>query len=214
MDVVDTWADFVGVVEIAKSSQQFHVRTAGFDGDYVRVHRRNRGQDIVEFGIAHVSMNLRGVSNTRGGHAKRVARPLQIAQPVDLAQWQAFAIRGLVDLDRRNPRALQIDHLVADRQRDLQCRGGARLVVAHKRPLQNRHGSGQHAFHRLGRQRLCIRGPFDCHRCRARHVAVNDRRLDTATAVALHPAILRERKPVELLAEVFDHVVTFGFTVH
>ena len=56
--------------------------------------------------------------------------------------------------------------------------------------------------------------PGHRHRPWTRHVAINDRRLDAAAAVGLHPAVLRERKAGQLLAEIFDHVVAFGFAVH
>src|SRR5690606_40149383 len=38
-------------------------------------------------------------------------------------------------------------------------------------------------------------------------VAIDDRRLHVARAVALHPAVCGEREAVEPLAEVLDHVV-------
>ena len=48
----------------------------------------------------------------------------------------------------------------------------------------------------------------------AADVAEQDRRLHAARAVGLHPAELAERVAVELLAEVFDHVVALGLAVH
>src|SRR5690606_18981021 len=51
-------------------------------------------------------------------------------------------------------------------------------------------------------------------RPRAVDVAVEDRRLDAARAVGLHPAEAAEGIAVELLAEVLDHVVALGLAVH
>ena len=42
------------------------------------------------------------------------------------------------------------------------------------------------------------------------HVAVDDRRLDAARAVALHPAVGGEGVAPQLLAEILDHVVALG----
>src|SRR3546814_4403550 len=42
---------------------------------------------------------------------------------------------------------------------------------------------------------------------RTRHIAEDDRRLDAARSVALHPAIAGTGKAGQQLAEVFDHVV-------
>lgn len=46
------------------------------------------------------------------------------------------------------------------------------------------------------------------------HVAIGDRRLDAAGAVALHPALAAHSEALEPLSEVFDHVIALRFAVH
>ena len=65
----------------------------------------------------------------------------------------------------------------------------AGLVVADERPLQHRDRPGEHALHRPVGQRLGVGGPVDGHRLRAADVAEEDRGLDAAGAVGLHPAV-------------------------
>src|SRR5690606_19420654 len=74
--------------------------------------------------------------------------------------------------------------------------------------------AGQHAFHRLGGQALRELAPADRHRFRTINVAVDERRLDAARAVTLHPAIGGEGIAPQLFANVFDHVVTLRLAVH
>ena len=61
---------------------------------------------------------------------------------------------------------------------------------------------------------LCVGAPFHGDRVGAGHVAPYDRRLHTTGAVGLHPSVLGEQETVEVLAEVFDHIVTLEFAVH
>ena len=44
-------------------------------------------------------------------------------------------------------------------------------------------------------------------------VAKNDRRFHASGTVALNPAVLGEHVTIQLLSEVFDHVVTLRLTV-
>ncbi len=61
---------------------------------------------------------------------------------------------------------------------------------------------------------LGVRGPFHGNRVGAGNVAPDDRGLDATGAVGLDPSVLGEQEAVEVLAEIFDHVVTLEFAVH
>jgi hypothetical protein len=149
-----------------------------------------------------------------GGDAEGARGPVQVAVPGRAPQRQAFAQRRFVDLHDADAGRFQVDCFVADRQRDLQRGGGARLVVAHERPLQDGDRSGQHALHRTRRAALGVGAPGHRHRGGAGDVAEQHGRLHAARAVGLHPAVGAEGKAVELFAEVFDHVVALGLAVH
>ena len=58
-----------------------------------------------------------------------------------------------------------------------------------------------------------VGAPLHGDRVGAGHIAPHDRRLDATGAIGLHPGVLGEQESVEVLAEVFDHVVTLEFAV-
>jgi hypothetical protein len=132
---------------------------------------------------------------------------------VGAAQGQRFAQRRLVDLDDADARALQVLDLVADAERDLAHDVAQCEVIAGKRPFGDRDRTGEHSLHRPPRERLRItreldgdgRGPF--------HIAVDDRRLHAARAVALYPAVRRGDEAAEMLGEELHHVVALGLAM-
>ena len=140
--------------------------------------------------------------------------PVEIVLPVATMQRQPFAEGRLVDLDDRDACRFQVAHLVADREGDLLAGHLARLVVADEGPVQDRHRAGEHPLHRLLAQRLREGRPAHRHRIRSGDIAEDHRRSDVARAVALHPSLLGEGEPVQLLAEVLHHVVAFRFAMH
>ena len=156
--------------------------------------------------IAQVRVDLRLVAHAGRSQAEGVHRPLQIRGPVRAAQRQPLAQRRLVDLNQPDARRFEIDRLVADAQGDLQSGVAPRLIVADERPLQDRHRTGEHPLHRPRSERLRVLAPANRHRPRAGDVAEEDRRLDAQRPVALHPAVGRLCKALQLLAEILDHV--------
>src|SRR6266446_9623249 len=214
VNVVDAGTDLVGILVVLEPLEQLRAGAGALDLDHIRVHALDDPQDVIELAVAHVRVNLGPVPHSRRRQPERVHRPLLVGRPIGPAQGQAFAQRRFVDLDHADARRFEIDDLVADRQRDLLGGFRARLVVAHKGPLQDRHRAGEHAFHRALRERLRVPAPAHGHRARARDVAKDDRRLHIAGTVRLHPAMLGEGESGELLAEVLDHVVALELAVH
>src|SRR5690606_32383547 len=119
----------------------------------------------------------------------------------------AFADGSLVNLNDGESSLFQVNHFVANREGDLKGGVPTRLVVAHEAPLQDRDRPRQHSLHRTGGLGLRVFSPGDGHGSRAAHVAEKNGGFHTAAAVALHPAEAGEGKSVELLTEVFDHVI-------
>src|SRR6266566_811372 len=214
VNVVDTRTDLIRILVFPERVQELGPGPRALDGDRIGVHALDHADDVVEFAVAHVGVDLRLVLHPGGRQAERVDRPILVRGPVHPPQRQAFDAFRLVDLNHADPRRLEVAHLVPDRERQLLRRLRARLVVAYKRPLQDRHRPGQHSLHRLRRLRLRERAPPYRHRPRSGHVAEDDRGLHVARAVRLHPAMLREREALELLAEVLHHVVALELAVH
>ena len=214
MDVVHARADLVRVGECTKIIEQLHARARGFDRNDVGIHFGDFGQDVAEFGVAHVRVNLGVVAHGVSGDAKGEHGVVQIALPIAALERQTFAQSGFVNLDDADAGSFEVEHFAAQGEGDLQHDFVTRQVFAHERPLQHGHGAGQHAFDGSLGQALGKMAPRHGHGMRACHVAVNDGRFDAARAVALHPAVLREGVTVQLFTEVFNHVVALGFAVY
>ena len=125
------------------------------------------------------------------------APPTQVFVPLCFAQWQAFAKRGLVDLDHADAGFFRGPRLPRIASCDLKRGRGTRLIVAHERPLQNGHGASQHAFDRFARR--FVRTGQSTVIASGRHRRRKQSAADAARAA--HPAVLGEREAEQLLAE-------------
>src|SRR6266571_9261969 len=207
VDVVDPRTDLIRVLVLLEGLEQLRARARVLDRDDVGVHLLDHADDVVELAVTHVGVDLGRVRHTARRETERIHRPVEVRRPLRPPQRQALAQGWFIDLDHADPRGLEVLHLVADCEGQLLRGLGARLIVAHERPLQDGHRAGEHPLHRLRRPGLRVRAPAHRHRFGARHVAVDERRLHVSRAVRLHPAVLREGEALELLAEVLDHVV-------
>lgn len=118
---------------------------------------------------AEVAVNLRGVFYAGRRELERVDGPGEVRVPVDLAERQPLADRGLVDLDGKDACLGEVAHLVAERERELLALDLLRDVGARERPVQDRDRSRQHALHRALGQRLDMRRPAYRIGCQALH---------------------------------------------
>ena len=134
--------------------------------------------------------------------------------PVGLPERQLFTQGGLVDLDDLDACGFEVEHFVADGEGQLLGLLLVGDVLAWPGPVENSDRAGEHALHHMAGTGLCVGAPFHGDRVGAGHVAPYDRRLHTTGAVGLHPSVLGEQETVEVLAEVFDHIVTLEFAVH
>jgi hypothetical protein len=168
VDVEDTQSHLVGIAIGSKCLKQLHLRPRGLDGDHIGIRRNDGAEDVVGRGIALVGVDLRFVRYAGRGEAKALHGQV-IGFPLGFAQRQTVVDSRLVDLNDVDARALEIDHLVAQRERDLVAGLSAGPIVTYKRPLHG-DGTGQHAAHRPSRQRPRIGRPFHFHRFRAGHI--------------------------------------------
>src|SRR5690606_40748654 len=108
VDVIYARTDVVRISEILEGAQQLHVRTRRLDGDDVGIHGGDGFDDVVEFRIAHVGVDLRAVLDAGRGQAEAVHGPVQVGLPVAAAQRQPFAEGRFVYLDDADAGALEI----------------------------------------------------------------------------------------------------------
>ena len=67
VDVVHARTDVVGVFEFTKRGQQIHVGARSFNGNHIRIHAGDGGQDVVELAVTHVGVDLRAVCRACAG---------------------------------------------------------------------------------------------------------------------------------------------------
>jgi hypothetical protein len=63
MNIVESWANFVGLLESAEGFQQLHFGAGTFNGDNVRIQLGDRFNDFIEFAETHMRVNLCPVSH-------------------------------------------------------------------------------------------------------------------------------------------------------
>src|SRR6266851_112417 len=214
VDIIDAKADVVWVAIGNEGLQQLKLRTRGFDQSHVGVHAGNVLYDIVKLRVAQVRVDLCGVLHGARGETETEHGPVEIVLPVRMPQGQPLTQGWLVDLNHAHASRFQILHFVAYGQSDLPTRVRAWLIITHKGPLHDGHRPREHALHGARRERLSKLRPLHRHGMRTCHVAIDDGRTDTERSVALHPALLGEQHPGELLTEIFDHITALELAMH
>src|SRR5262245_65477728 len=98
-------------------------------------------------------MDLGFVSHSARTQSEALDGPVEIFFPLGPAQREPLPQRGLVDLDHSRTGPSKVQHLIADRQRNLTSRRTSLDVAAHKRPVDDCDRPAEHALHySFGRQ--------------------------------------------------------------
>ena len=213
MDVPHAGADAVVEAGLGELRDDLHLGARRLDRGHVRVEALDGVDDLAEFGVAQVRVDLGVGTHRGGGQAEGSHGPVQVVGVAVGVQGQELTQGGLVDLDGGDAGGLKVGDLVAQRQADLVGNLAERQVVAREGPRDDRDGAGEHALDGLVGQGLGVAGPADGHGRGTRNVAPQDGRARAARAVGLHPAVARGREAVEQLGEVLHHVVTLGLAV-
>ena len=158
-----------------------------------------------------MDLRLRGDVGT--DQAEGTHRPVEVLGAVPAAQGQQFSQRRFVDLDDADARRFEIRNLIGQRQTDLVGGDPQVDIVADERPRQDRHRTGEHALDRTRGAGRGVTRPADGDRLGTGHVPEEDRRASAPRPVGLHPSVLGSCEAVEVLGEVLDHIVAFGFPV-
>src|SRR6185437_9578015 len=214
MDIVYSRSDLIGIFEAGKGFEQLHLRTRGLDGDDICIHGGDVFDYIVEFAIAHMRVDLCFVFHAACGDAEGFHGPIQIHGTILFTQRQAFADRGLIDLNDLDAGLFEGHYLVADGEGNLVRRHRTGLIVTDEGPLQDRHRPGEHPFHELFGVFLRKCGPTDRHIAGTAHIPEDDGRLYATAAIALDPAVLGEDKSFELFTEIFYHIIALEFAMN
>lgn len=92
--------------------------------------------------------------------------------------------------------------------KDWRLLGKPWLVISDKRPVEDCDRASQHSLHGARGHALGEGGPENSHGFGAAYIAIDDGGFDASGAIRLHPAVDSEGKTRQLLAEVFNHVVS------
>jgi len=213
VDVVDTRADLVGVAVLLEGMQELHVTLRSFDRDDIGIETLDRGEDVIEVGVAEVRVGLKGVGNTSSRELERVNGPLEVTVPINASERQPFTDSRLVDLDGVDTGLLEVDNFIAEGQCELLGLHLTGNICTRERPVQDGDGAREHALHGFLADALGVRAPLDGHGSRTANIRDNDRGADVSGAVALNPSVLSEDKAVEKFTKVLHHVVTLRLAV-
>ena len=88
MNIVYTRANDVRVTELLEGREQLHVALRCFNGDNVSIETLDRGEDVIEVGIAEVGVSLGSVANTSSRKLESVNGPTKVVIPVNTAERQ------------------------------------------------------------------------------------------------------------------------------
>ena len=156
MDVVDAGAHVVGIVRGGELIQRLHLAARSLQADDIRIQRGDGIHNVAKLGVAHVGVNLGLIPHTACGQAECLGSPSKINRLVHAAQGQPLTQRRLIHLNDLQARAFQIANFITQGERNLARHFRARQIIAHQAPLQNRDGTGEHAFHGSLSERLRI----------------------------------------------------------
>src|SRR5438132_1988287 len=90
VDVVHPGADLVGILVFPEPVQQLGARARTLDRDHVRVHLLDHADDVVEFAVAHVRVDLGRVRHAARREPERVHGPVEVRRPFRPLERQAL----------------------------------------------------------------------------------------------------------------------------
>jgi len=114
VDVIDTWADVAGVSLIDKNLEELSIGLAVLDGEDISIKSGNGVEEVLEFGVAEVRVDLGRVFDTRDRESKRLNSPLKIGITLlASSEWKTFTESRLIDLNYKDSSGLKVNNFIA-----------------------------------------------------------------------------------------------------
>lgn len=214
VDVVDTRADVARVLLVLEDLEQLSVTLGVLNGQHIGVKSSDGVEEVLEFRVAEVRVDLGRVLDASSGKLERVDGPGEVLLTLlASAERKTLTESRLVDLDDEDTGSLEVNDLVADGEGKLL--GLDRLVdiVTRERPPKAGDGSCEHTLHGLLGDGSRVLGLLDSHSSRAGDITDDDRGTDATGSIRLDPTVGGEGIAVKALTEVLHHVVTLRLTV-
>jgi hypothetical protein len=98
VDVEDNGTNVIRILEVLESGQELHPGARSVNRNNVGIEGGDRFDDVVEFALAHMGVDLGLIADTGRGQLERHNRPRQVAFALGFMERQIFAKGRLVDL--------------------------------------------------------------------------------------------------------------------
>lgn len=120
MDVIDTRADVAGVGLVNEDLEELSITLAVLDTEDISVKGGNGVEEVLEFGVAEVGVDLGAIRNAGGGEAEGLNCPFEVGiTGSSSTERETLTESGLVDLDDEDTSSLKINNLVTESKGEL-----------------------------------------------------------------------------------------------
>ena len=214
VDVVDTGSNVTRVGLVNEDLEELSIRLAVLNAQNIGIQRSNGVEEVLEFRVTEVRVDLSAIGNTSGGQAESLNSPGKVLLTLLTGtERETLTKSGLVNLDDLDASSLKVNNFVTESESQLLSLDGLVDIVTRERPAETGDGTRKHTLHGLLRDRSSILGLLDGHGSGTRDVTDNDRWAHATRSVTLNPGVGSEDVAGKSLTEVLDHVVTLRLTV-
>jgi hypothetical protein len=167
MNIVDTWANLVGIAVMFERIEQFHITFRGFDRNDIGIKALDGGEDIIEVRVAEVRVGLKLVGDPSSGKFERINSPLEVRVPVRTTKRQLgqaevsdrkrkciritdpFADCRLINLNGADAGLFKIHNFITKCESKLLRLQLTRNISTRERPIEDGNRPSKHTLHRL-----------------------------------------------------------------
>lgn len=150
MDVVDTRSDVAGILRVDKDTEELGIGLAVLNGEDIGIKSSDGVEEVLEFRVTEVRVDLSGILDTSGGEAESLDSPLEVGVTLLTgAEGKTLTESGLIDLDDIDAGLLKVDDLVTEGKSKLLSLDGLVDIVTGERPSKASDGTSEHTLHGL-----------------------------------------------------------------
>jgi hypothetical protein len=117
VNVVHTGANVARIGLVNEDLEEFGIALAVLDAEDIGIESGDCVEEVLEFGVAEVGVNLCGVCNARSGKAERVDSPGKVVLALNTsAERKSFTERWFIDLDDVDASGFEVKNFVSEGQ--------------------------------------------------------------------------------------------------
>ncbi|KAI6768810.1 hypothetical protein HG531_010999 [Fusarium graminearum] len=142
VDVVDTRSDVAGILRVDKDTEELGIGLAVLNGEDIGIKSSDGVEEVLEFRVTEVRVDLSGILDTSGGEAESLDSPLEVGVTLLTgAEGKTLTESGLIDLDDIDAGLLKVDDLVTEGKSKLLSLDGLVDIVTGERPSKASDGT-------------------------------------------------------------------------